>query len=60
MPDKKDIEYIKEELMVKLAEAEDLCQGLIETAKAYNEQEGEEIYDIDQLKKRHQSIRQTY
>jgi hypothetical protein len=60
MPDKKDIQYIEEELMVKLSEAEDLCRGLIDTAKAYNEQEGQQIYDIDQLKKRHQKIRQTY
>ncbi|WP_255233320.1 hypothetical protein [Aliifodinibius salipaludis] len=33
-----------------MQEAEQICQGLIEQAKAYNDQEGQQIYDIDQLK----------
>lgn len=60
MPDKKDIQYLEEELMVTLSEAEDLCQGLIEVAKEYNAQEGEQIYDIDQLKKRLGKIEACY
>lgn len=39
MPDKKDIESISTDLMLKLSEAEDICQGLIETAKEYNAQD---------------------
>lgn len=57
MPDKKDIESINLDLMLKLSEAEDLCQGLIETAKDYNAQEDQQIYDIAEMKKRLEKIR---
>ena len=60
MPDKKDIEAIDLDLQLKLSEAETLCQGLIETASDYNDQEGEQIYDIAELKKRLEKIRACY
>ena len=57
MPDKKDIEYIEEDLMLKLSEAEEICQGLIETAQEYNDQEDQQIYNITEMKKRLEKIR---
>ena len=57
MPDPTDIKYIEQDLAATLREAEEICQGLIDTAKAYNTQEGEQIYDIDQLENQLEKIR---
>jgi len=56
MPDEKDIEWVEQDFWMALNRAQEIYQALIQVAKEYNEQEGDEYYDIEEMQERLKKI----